>query len=89
MKEATPCADCLFFFPACVLDYDHLPGFEKIDTVSRMVTRQCRWEKIQAEIDKCEVVCRVCHGIRTHLGRDVLVVPNKKAPKVINRDSLL
>lgn len=85
IKESVPCADCKNFFPACVLDFDHLPGCKKIDTISRMVTRQVAWVKIEREMKKCEIVCRVCHGIRTHIGRDFLVIPNKIKPKIKQR----
>lgn len=61
-----PCADCKRCYPACVMDFDHLPGTRKVNSVSAMVTLLCPWEKIMAEIRKCELVCSNCHRIRTN-----------------------
>jgi len=30
-----------------------------------MIARQCSWEKIMSEIDKCDVRCSNCHRKRT------------------------
>lgn len=47
------------------MDFDHLPGKRKVDTVSQMVTDLEPWEKILREIAKTELVCSNCHRIRT------------------------
>jgi hypothetical protein len=60
-----PCVDCGESDPV-VLDFDHLPGFEKRFTISRAVGASTRsWKAIHAEIEKCEVVCANCHRRRT------------------------
>lgn len=60
-----PCADCgLRFDPVC-MDFDHLPGQPKVKSIARMVQSRVAWEKIEAEIAKCEVVCSNCHRLRT------------------------
>lgn len=64
-KESTPCADCGNKFPACCMDFDHLPGFTKSYAVGTMVAHGHAWEAIQAEMAKCELVCANCHRIRT------------------------
>lgn len=46
-----------------VLEFDHVRG-EKIKNVSRLLSDNVAWIKIQEEIDKCDVVCRNCHTIR-------------------------
>jgi hypothetical protein len=62
LKQA-PCTDCgLCFDPIC-MDFDHV-GNNKIAKVSALV-KSTTWAKIQAEIDKCELVCSNCHRIRT------------------------
>lgn len=62
---AHPCVDCGEQDPV-VLDFDHLPGFEKRFTISRAVGASTRsWDSILAEIAKCEVVCANCHRRRT------------------------
>lgn len=47
-----------------VLEFDHVRG-EKADNISRMVHGTRSIAAIQAEIDKCEVVCANCHRRRT------------------------
>ena len=63
-KEALGCADCKLKFPHYVLEFDHLPEYEKIGSPSGVV-RKYSWEKAVEEIDKCDVVCANCHSIRT------------------------
>ena len=64
-----PCTDCNQKYPPYVMDFDHLPEFEK----SFEINGQClgrKWEVIEKEIEKCEVVCSNCHRIRTHRRRE-------------------
>lgn len=57
--SAHPCVDCQET-DIHVLEFDHVkPG--KITGVGRMVSDGLALEKIQAEIDKCEVRCCNCH----------------------------
>lgn len=63
IKQSTPCKDCGRFFPAECMDFDHLPGREKIGAVGRMPGLS--WAKIEREISKCDLVCACCHRIRT------------------------
>lgn len=59
------CKDCGNSNPM-VLEFDHLPGSVKKFDVARAVAGSTRsWLAIQAEIDKCDVVCANCHRIRT------------------------
>lgn len=60
-----PCVDCGEADPV-VLDFDHLPGFEKRFEIARAVNASTRsWSSILTEIAKCEVVCANCHRRRT------------------------
>ena len=58
-----PCLDCSSRFPTECMDFDHA-GKDKISKVTNMWSRSN--EKIISEINKCELVCSVCHAIRTH-----------------------
>ena len=60
-----PCSDCGEPDPV-VLDFDHLPEFEKRFEIARAVGASTRsWKSIEQEIAKCEVVCANCHRRRT------------------------
>jgi hypothetical protein len=63
------CADCGYNKHPAALEFDHLPGFEKTATIAAMVVFG-NLEKIQAEIDKCEIVCANCHRIRSASRRE-------------------
>jgi hypothetical protein len=58
-----PCTDCGKTFPNFCMDFDHVKG-EKLDNLSSMKSNRTL-ERIQAEIEKCELVCAICHRIRT------------------------
>lgn len=64
LKEA-PCTDCGVQYPPVCMDFDHLPGTEKIMDLATARARKWSKGKILAEIDKCELVCSNCHRIRT------------------------
>jgi transcription elongation factor Elf1 len=57
-----PCADCGGRFPSVCMDFDHLR--DKKFTISQ---KKHGWglKTLQAEMDKCDVVCANCHRIRT------------------------
>jgi len=64
MKEESGCVDCKEKYPHYMLDFDHLPGYNKIDSPTQIIHKYSM-EKAIEEIKKCEVVCRNCHAIRT------------------------
>lgn len=64
--KAQPCAVCGRRYPAEVMDFDHQRGI-KIANVSALMNRSTA--VLQAEIAKCEVLCAVCHRIRTMQSR--------------------
>src|SRR5438445_6388861 len=36
LKEGVPCADCGQVFPVWVMHWDHLPGYQKVGSISEM-----------------------------------------------------
>ena len=58
-----PCADCGNIYHHCAMDFDHVRG-NKVASVSSL-KRFHSFAKIKKEIAKCELVCAVCHRIRT------------------------
>jgi transposase len=63
-KETMGCTDCKEMYPHYMLDFDHLPEFEKVDSPAQLIHRYS-WKRALEEIAKCEVVCANCHKIRT------------------------
>ncbi len=57
-----PCVDC-GEADIIVLDFDHQG--DKVAEINDMIQAGTRWELIQAEIAKCEVVCANDHRRRT------------------------
>lgn len=64
-KVAAGCMDCGYSDHPAALQFDHKPGTDKADSIGAMVSRGLRWETIESEMSKCEVVCANCHAIRT------------------------
>ncbi|WP_108664510.1 hypothetical protein [Euzebya rosea] len=58
-----PCADCGGRFRTEEMDFDHVRGDKSFDIANG------RWqvsvETLEQEMAKCEVVCAVCHRLRT------------------------
>lgn len=66
-----PCADCRKRYPPWVMQFDHVRG-RKLGNISRMaMAGESSLQRIQAEINKCEVVCSNCHANRTHFRRRI------------------
>jgi len=59
-----PCVDCGETDPI-VLEFDHRDNVVKIDSVGKGVDRMWGIDKLQEEIDKCDVRCSNCHKRRT------------------------
>ena len=64
LKEELGCYDCKEKYPHYMLDFDHLPEYEKIDSPTQ-IFHKYSMARAMEEIEKCEVVCRNCHAIRT------------------------
>lgn len=64
-KSKSICCDCGISYPdePWLMEYDHKSG-NKIANVSKIV-REGSTKKIQQEIDKCDIVCVLCHRRRT------------------------
>jgi hypothetical protein len=58
-----PCLDCGVSYPYYVMDFDHLENKEfNISTAINNMS----YEKVLAEIQKCEIICSNCHRFRTY-----------------------
>lgn len=63
-KMERGCADCGTRIHPIILDFDHLPGFEKRKNVSELLKSNYSARVVWDEVAKCEVVCSNCHRLR-------------------------
>lgn len=63
----SPCVDCGGEFPPYVMDYHHRDPLTKSFNLGTSTRRT--WEKVLAEIEKCDLLCSNCHRIRHHAVR--------------------
>jgi hypothetical protein len=49
-----------------LLEFDHVRGTKFAGISEMCFTRKCSVEKIQEEIDKCDIVCANCHRLRSY-----------------------
>ena len=64
IKESNPCMDCGKSYPFYVMHFDHI--YDKNGSVSDLSRASSSLERIQKEIDNCELVCANCHAERTY-----------------------
>ena len=61
---AHPCVKCGESDPV-VLEFDHIDPSRKLFSISQGYMGGQPWRNVQAEIDKCQVLCANCHKRRT------------------------
>jgi predicted HNH restriction endonuclease len=54
------------------MQWDHLPGVEKLASVAELYGYSR--DRVLAEIAKCELVCANCHAVRTYRRKREIVV---------------
>lgn len=65
IKTDAGCVDCGYNSHPEALEFDHLPGYTKLDKVSGLFDKGGSWSLVLEEVSKCEVVCANCHRVRT------------------------
>jgi hypothetical protein len=63
-KQKRECSICGESRAIC-LEFHHRDPTEKTQQISIMVNSQASIERIQEEIDKCDVLCANCHRVET------------------------
>ena len=51
-----------FIFQSVDLDFDHVDANDKKGNVSDLIRSDYAWTTIRQEINKCRVVCKICHA---------------------------
>ena len=70
LKNNTPCMDCSVQYPHYIMEFDHRDPVTKEVPFCSLLSRS--WERIFAELDKCDIVCANCHNTRTWKRRQQL-----------------
>ena len=68
-KESNPCVDCGKKYHYYIMEFDHTEN-NKANDVARLL--RAGRKKLWAEIEKCDLVCCLCHRHRTHKRRTVV-----------------
>jgi hypothetical protein len=63
LKENTPCSICNSIYPQTAMDWHHRNPKEKSFTIAASINCGYGKEKILKEVEKCDLVCAVCHRI--------------------------
>lgn len=63
IKLAAGCVDCGYKAHAEALDFDHRDPKAKVFSISKR--KWAKWEQLEEEIKKCDLVCANCHRVRT------------------------
>jgi len=66
IKLERGCETCGYSKCAAALDFHHRDKLDKEFTISQAI--DLSWERIEAEIEKCDVLCRNCHAEEHHCG---------------------
>ena len=77
LKTDIGCTDCGYNKHPDALAFDHLPQFEKLHNVSRMISQDRDIGAVLDEVFKTEVVCHNCHAIRTAERRNGAAIPDQ------------
>ncbi len=64
-KESHPCVDCGYNKDIRALQFDHRDRLEKLAEVSWLLRTHASYERLLAEIVKCDIRCANCHCIRS------------------------
>lgn len=68
-KSANPCVDCGHLFKSHVMQFDHLPQYVKLFTISKFYDYTMDINIVIEEMKKCDLVCGNCHSERGHKRR--------------------
>lgn len=67
--KAESCLDCGIEYSPWIMQFDHRPDEQKIANVCKIAYSTLDIKKLNAEINKCNILCANCHANRTYLRR--------------------
>lgn len=67
-----PCVDCGVQYPFYQMEWDHLPEYDKSGDIMKILNQTWNKQRVLEEIEKCELVCVLCHRERTYQRRCAL-----------------
>lgn len=62
-----PCSICFGVFQPCQMDFDHIAPTSKLSSVADLLRKRASYARIEAEINKCRLLCANCHRLVTQL----------------------
>ena len=65
-----PCLDCGSQYPPCAMDFDHVRGKKRFNLSEEAANHSLA--VLLEETLKCEIICAVCHRIRTEMRKKKL-----------------
>jgi len=71
--KSNPCTDCKISYHPFVMDWDHVRG-TKVNDINYLVRSAVSWQKLEAELAKCELVCSNCHRLRTGVRAGIISI---------------
>jgi len=87
LKSNTPCIDCGQIYEPYCMDYDHISERgQKNKSITKMILDNTPQKIILEEIKKCELVCVICHKIRTNNRFNEILGLNRKYPSHVQRN---
>lgn len=66
LKQGRPCMDCGEVHPYWAMDFDHRDPLNKKFSIGEAPRRASSRDKLLKEIEKCDLVCALCHRYRTY-----------------------
>ena len=60
------CKTCGYKEHYAALTFDHRDPKDKLFSITQRLA-SISWEKIKAEVEKCDILCFNCHMIKTHI----------------------
>ena len=71
LKTTSPCVDCQRFYPAVIMDFDHVRGKKRWGIAVAVGNPRVSVMNFVVEVEKCDLTCANCHRVRTYEDRRV------------------